>query len=114
MSAFQLDFPQPDIARLVFDQPGSKANTLGQAVQSDLENVLDELERRTDVSGLIFASGKPGMFIAGADLKELGAATDAETARRLVHRGLALIARFEKLPYPTIALIDGSCMGGGL
>ncbi|MBX9681844.1 MAG: enoyl-CoA hydratase/isomerase family protein [Gemmataceae bacterium] len=114
MSAFQLDFPEPGFARLAFDLPGSKANTLGQAVQAELEAVLDDLERRRDVKGLLFASGKPGMFIAGADLKELGAASDEATNRRVVQRGLDLIARFEKLPYPTVVLIDGSCMGGGL
>src|SRR5947209_16702942 len=55
------------------------------------------------------------MFIAGADLKELGGARpDPDTARRLVRRGLDLIAAFESLPYPTVAAIDGACMGGGL
>ncbi|MFO0867021.1 MAG: 3-hydroxyacyl-CoA dehydrogenase NAD-binding domain-containing protein [Gemmataceae bacterium] len=114
MPAFTLDFPESGYARLVFDLPGSKANTLGQAVQAELETVLDDLERRTDVRGLILASGKPGMFIAGADLKELGAASDDATNLQVVRRGLNLIARFEKLPYPTVVLIDGSCMGGGL
>lgn len=114
MSAFRLDFPKTGIARLTFDLPGSKANTLGQAVQSDLEAALDDLARRTDVAGLLFVSGKPGMFIAGADLKELGAASDEATNRRLVKRGLAIVARFERLPYPTVALIDGACVGGGL
>jgi 3-hydroxyacyl-CoA dehydrogenase/enoyl-CoA hydratase/3-hydroxybutyryl-CoA epimerase/enoyl-CoA isomerase len=114
MAAFNLDFPEPGYARLIFDLPGSKANTLGQAVQAELETVLDDLERRTDVRGLILASGKPGMFIAGADLKELGTASDEAANLRVVRRGLDLIARFEKLPYPTVVLIDGACMGGGL
>src|SRR5262249_18381324 len=65
--------------------------------------------------GLILASGKPGMFIAGADLKELGSAkADPELTRKLVQRGLKIIERFESLPFPTVALIDGACMGGGL
>jgi 3-hydroxyacyl-CoA dehydrogenase/enoyl-CoA hydratase/3-hydroxybutyryl-CoA epimerase/enoyl-CoA isomerase len=103
------------LARITFDQPGSKANTLGQAMLAEFEQVLAELEARQDLEGLIFQSGKPGMFIAGADLKELGAAqADASVNRRLVQRGLDVIARFEKLPYPTVALIDGACMGGGL
>src|SRR5439155_24009623 len=53
-------------------------------------------------------------FLAGADLKELGSASpDPAQTRRLVKRGLDIIARFEALPYATIALIDGACMGGG-
>ncbi|MFO0968370.1 MAG: 3-hydroxyacyl-CoA dehydrogenase NAD-binding domain-containing protein [Gemmataceae bacterium] len=103
-----------DIAVVTFDLPGSKANTLGQPVQSDLETLLVDLEKRTDLHGLILQSGKPGMFIAGADIKELGAPiSDAEQVRRLVRRGLAIIGRFENLPFPTVALIDGSCLGGG-
>src|SRR5262249_3245280 len=56
-----------------------------------------------------------GMFIAGADLRELGTARpDPDTTRRTVRRGLAVIAAFESLPYPTVAAIDRACMGGGL
>ena len=60
------------MARVVFDLPGSKANTLGQAVLADWEELLSNLEARQNVRGLLLVSGKPGMFIAGADLKELG------------------------------------------
>lgn len=103
------------LAVVTFDQPGSRVNTLGQGALADLEAVLAELTGRTDVVGLVLRSGKPGMFIAGADLRELaGARPDAETARRLVRRGLDLIAAFERLPFPTVAAIDGPCVGGGL
>jgi 3-hydroxyacyl-CoA dehydrogenase / enoyl-CoA hydratase / 3-hydroxybutyryl-CoA epimerase / enoyl-CoA isomerase len=105
---------QDKIATVTFDLPNSRANTLGQAVLADFENLLPQLEGNKDLQGLLFQSGKPGMFIAGADLKELGAAVaDLEQTRKLVKRGLDIIARLEKLPFPTIALIDGSCMGGG-
>jgi enoyl-CoA hydratase/carnithine racemase len=103
------------IGILTFDQPGSRANTLGQAVLGEFEAILTQLKGRKDVKGLILRSGKPGMFIAGADLKELGGAKpDPEQTRKLVKRGLVLIAGFEALPYPTVAAIDGACMGGGL
>src|SRR6185369_9563234 len=95
--------------------PNSRANTLGQAIQADFEVALEQLKNRTDLKGLILCSGKPGMFIAGADLKELGAAQhNPEQTRQLVKRGLDIIAAFEALPYPTVAAIDGACMGGGL
>jgi 3-hydroxyacyl-CoA dehydrogenase/enoyl-CoA hydratase/3-hydroxybutyryl-CoA epimerase/3-hydroxyacyl-CoA dehydrogenase/enoyl-CoA hydratase/3-hydroxybutyryl-CoA epimerase/enoyl-CoA isomerase len=114
-SALKLDVLKDGIALVTFDQPGSRANTLGQTVLSDLDFVLGQLEARTDLCGLIFQSGKPGMFIAGADLKELGSAEgDLGQTRKLVERGLDIIARFEALPYPTTAIIDGACMGGGL
>src|SRR5262249_54758717 len=70
---------------------------------------------RQDVRGLILRSGKPGMFIAGADLNELGAAlADPLQAQRLTLRGLDLFGSFEKLPFPTVAAIEGACVGGGL
>jgi 3-hydroxyacyl-CoA dehydrogenase/enoyl-CoA hydratase/3-hydroxybutyryl-CoA epimerase/enoyl-CoA isomerase len=115
LSAFRLDFDADGVAILTFDTPGSKANTLGQAVIAELAERIAEIEARSGVTGLLLQSGKPGMFIAGADLKELGdAQVTPETTRTLVQRGLALIARIERLPFPTVALIDGPCVGGGL
>ena len=115
-AALRLDFSSDGIAQITFDQPGSKANTLGQAILAEFETILDQLvETRTDLRGLILTSAKPGMFIAGADLKELGSAQpEPNQTRRLVAAGLGIIARFENLPYPTVAVIDGACMGGGL
>src|SRR6266545_596706 len=106
---------QDGIGVLTFDQPNSRANTLGQAVLAEFEGVLGQLEARKDVRGLILRSGKPGMFIAGADLNELGAAKpEPAQTRASIKRGLDIIARFEALPYPTVALIDGACLGGGM
>jgi 3-hydroxyacyl-CoA dehydrogenase / enoyl-CoA hydratase / 3-hydroxybutyryl-CoA epimerase / enoyl-CoA isomerase len=119
--ALRLDIFPDGIAQLTFDLPGSKANTLGQAVLAEFEGMLDHLESLSRASksgaprGLILCSGKLGMFIAGADLKELGSARpDPEQTRRLVKRGLDIVYRFENLPFPTVAVIDGACMGGGL
>src|SRR6516162_8054820 len=114
LSALKLEI-KDGIALITFDQPGSRANTLGQAVLAEFEEVLGKVEKHSDLRGLILASGKPGMFIAGADLKEMGSAeSNPEQTRKIVERGLGIIARFEALPYPTIAVIDGACLGGGL
>jgi 3-hydroxyacyl-CoA dehydrogenase/enoyl-CoA hydratase/3-hydroxybutyryl-CoA epimerase/enoyl-CoA isomerase len=125
-AALRLDFAQPGIARITYDQPGSRANTLNQSVQTEFENLLSQLEQQPNLQGLIFCSAKPGMFIAGADLNELAsvkkpspptplAEGDGKTfdPRALTLRGLNIIARFERLPCPTVVLIDGACMGGG-
>ena len=121
-AALRLDFLPAEIgaapgriALVTLDQPGSKANTLSQAILGELEGLLAELNRHTDLAGLVLRSGKPDMFIAGADLKELGGPQPSpETSRRLVKRGLDVVAGFENLPFPTVAAIDGACMGGGL
>jgi 3-hydroxyacyl-CoA dehydrogenase/enoyl-CoA hydratase/3-hydroxybutyryl-CoA epimerase/3-hydroxyacyl-CoA dehydrogenase/enoyl-CoA hydratase/3-hydroxybutyryl-CoA epimerase/enoyl-CoA isomerase len=103
------------IAVVTFNQPKSRANTLNQAVLAELESVLYTLSRRTDLKGVILRSGKPGMFIAGADLRELGSSLlNHAEAEKLTKRGHDLIAGFEKLPFPTVAAIEGACQGGGL
>src|SRR5262249_46105124 len=103
-AAIKLEILPDRIALVTFDQPGSRANTLGQAIQGELEAVLAELGRQKTLVGLVFRSGKEGMFIAGADIKELGGAKpEPDVSRQLVKRGLDVIAAFENLPYPTVA-----------
>lgn len=114
-AALRLEVVQGDIGLLTFDLPGSRANTLGQPVLAEFEQILTSLEGRKDLAGLVLASGKAGMFIAGADLNELGSAkADPALARKMCQRGHDILNRFESLPYPTAAAIDGACMGGGL
>ena len=59
------------IGLVTFDLPDKKVNTLSQAVLRELAGLVGQLEQRTDLRGLLFKSGKPGQFIAGADLNEL-------------------------------------------
>jgi 3-hydroxyacyl-CoA dehydrogenase/enoyl-CoA hydratase/3-hydroxybutyryl-CoA epimerase/3-hydroxyacyl-CoA dehydrogenase/enoyl-CoA hydratase/3-hydroxybutyryl-CoA epimerase/enoyl-CoA isomerase len=114
-TSVRLEILDGNIALATLDQPGSRANTLGQALLGELESFFAGLAGRRELRGLIFRSGKPGMFIAGADLREMAAVPDdPELKRRLVRRGHDLIASIEDLPYPTVAAIDGACMGGGL
>jgi 3-hydroxyacyl-CoA dehydrogenase/enoyl-CoA hydratase/3-hydroxybutyryl-CoA epimerase/enoyl-CoA isomerase len=111
--ALKLDFVRDKIARITFDQPGAKVNTLHSGVLAEFEEMLAQLEKQ-QLDGVVMC-GKPGSFIAGADLRELAQAKpNSDQSRGLIQRGLDIIARFEKLPCPTVALIDGACMGGGL
>lgn len=111
---FRLEIGADQIAILTFDTPGSRANTFGQAVVAELSKIFADLAKRTDVRGLVLRSGKPGMFIAGADLRELGSKPDPEMARALTLKGHDMMNAAQNLPFPTVAAIDGSCMGGGL
>jgi 3-hydroxyacyl-CoA dehydrogenase/enoyl-CoA hydratase/3-hydroxybutyryl-CoA epimerase/3-hydroxyacyl-CoA dehydrogenase/enoyl-CoA hydratase/3-hydroxybutyryl-CoA epimerase/enoyl-CoA isomerase len=113
--SLRLEILDGNIALATLDQAGSRANALNQALIGELEGFVSQLAARPALRGLVFRSGKPGMFIAGADLRELGSVPDdPDLKRRMVHRGLDLMAAFEKLPFPTVAAIDGACMGGGL
>jgi enoyl-CoA hydratase/carnithine racemase len=104
------------VAVLTFDQPGSKANVLTRELWTEFGEALATLATRTDVKGLVLASAKPGIFIAGADLKLLANASgpnDPEV-RAFIEQGLRVLEQLEALPFPTCAAIDGAALGGGL
>ena len=70
MSAFQLDVQEDGLAVLTFDLPGEKVNKFSTAVVAELADVLVRLSREARIRGLLVRSGKPDIFIAGADVKE--------------------------------------------
>jgi 3-hydroxyacyl-CoA dehydrogenase/enoyl-CoA hydratase/3-hydroxybutyryl-CoA epimerase/3-hydroxyacyl-CoA dehydrogenase/enoyl-CoA hydratase/3-hydroxybutyryl-CoA epimerase/enoyl-CoA isomerase len=113
--AFRFEIVQESIGKLTFDLPESKVNTLSGAVIVELEEYVGQLEKRPDLRGLLLASGKPDQFIAGADLRELAALArlTREQAVSLLTRGHQLFGRISRLPFPTVALVDGVCLGGG-
>jgi 3-hydroxyacyl-CoA dehydrogenase/enoyl-CoA hydratase/3-hydroxybutyryl-CoA epimerase/3-hydroxyacyl-CoA dehydrogenase/enoyl-CoA hydratase/3-hydroxybutyryl-CoA epimerase/enoyl-CoA isomerase len=110
-----LTFPEADIAVLTFDMPDKSANVLSRSVLVELHNHLDALEKRKDLAGLVVRSGKPGTFIAGADLREFVASLDVEQSQvvEMARRGQMLFARLSKCPFVTVCAIDGVCVGGG-
>src|SRR4051812_18911118 len=114
-SALRLEELPDHVALVTFDLPEKKVNTLGQAVLMELTGLVGELEKRTDLRGLLFRGGKPGNFIAGADLNELGALAFAprEQVLKGIGFGHGLFNKVSRLPFPTVALVDGNCMGGG-
>jgi 3-hydroxyacyl-CoA dehydrogenase / enoyl-CoA hydratase / 3-hydroxybutyryl-CoA epimerase len=113
LNNWKLERDADGIAWATLDAAGSAANTLGAAVLSELELVLDQLTLRPP-TGLVIRSGKAAGFIAGANIDEFTRIDSAEGARALVERGWKLFQRLARATYPTLALIRGHCMGGGL
>ena len=113
-SAIQLT-EQDGIGLLTFDQPQSKVNVLSTAFWNELAGAITPLEKKS-LKGLVLRSAKPGIFIAGADLKELADASpgDPMPTRRFLEHGQAVLNHLEALPFPTVALIEGATLGGGL
>ncbi|HRP98678.1 MAG TPA: 3-hydroxyacyl-CoA dehydrogenase NAD-binding domain-containing protein, partial [Rhodocyclaceae bacterium] len=101
------------IAWLAFDRAASATNTLSAEVLAEFGAALDVLEQAPP-RGLVIASAKPAGFIAGADITEFSRIESAAAARALVERGWRLFERLAQLAFPTLALIRGHCMGGGL
>src|SRR5437773_6506384 len=101
------------IATLLFDRAGATANTLSQQVLAELNEALDIFERDPP-KGVIVRSGKASGFIAGADITEFGKLSNPDAAIALVKRGWDTFMRVAHVSYPTLALIKGFCLGGGL
>jgi 3-hydroxyacyl-CoA dehydrogenase/enoyl-CoA hydratase/3-hydroxybutyryl-CoA epimerase len=101
------------ICWLTFDKADSSANTLSQDVLEELDAELGRpLER--DVRGLVFASAKTTGFVLGADVNEFAELASATQGAELAARGQRLFARIAGLDVPTVAVIDGFALGGGL
>lgn len=102
---------------LTFDLPGEKVNIFSQEVMTEFEDLLSQFENNSKneqkIDALILFSGKPGNFIAGADIKMFQAIQTIEDARALSRKGQMLANRWEDLPFPTIAAVNGSALGGG-
>ncbi|HQR04418.1 MAG: enoyl-CoA hydratase/isomerase family protein [Proteobacteria bacterium] len=97
----------------ILDCPEQSTNALSAEVMAELGTLLDQLDEHPPTA-LIFRSGKESGFIAGADIKEFSTLDTAEKAQALVARGWNLFNRLAAVRYPTLALIRGHCLGGGL
>ena len=101
------------IAWLLFDKKDASTNTLDDDTLTELDAVLDKLERERP-RGLVIRSAKPGGFVAGADIAQFTRITDTAQIEALLTRGHGVLNRLDRLPLPTIAVIHGYCLGGGL
>lgn len=101
------------IATLVFDVPGEKVNTFTACRLRELEDELEAIAGRKDVRALLLRSAKPGIFVAGADLREFGGLHEPSDAFVAARAGQIAFARLASLPFPVFAVIDGACLGGG-
>ncbi|QTQ31495.1 3-hydroxyacyl-CoA dehydrogenase/enoyl-CoA hydratase [Aromatoleum bremense] len=101
------------LAWLYLDRAGAATNTLSRDVLDELAAVFAALEAQPP-QGLVIASAKPAGFVAGADIEEFTRLDSPQAARDLVGRGWELFNRLARLRFPTLALIRGHCLGGGL
>jgi 3-hydroxyacyl-CoA dehydrogenase/enoyl-CoA hydratase/3-hydroxybutyryl-CoA epimerase len=101
------------ICLLTFDRPESGANIFDGTTLDELNEHLDFIERDTSLRGLIIASAKKTIFIAGADLKTLLQGAQSGEMRAFIARGQKVINRLAELKIPTVAAIHGASAGGG-
>ena len=97
---------------LILDKQKTDTNVLSTAVLEQLGRLLDDIVSNPP-RAVVFRSGKARGFIAGADVNEFLEVNTTEEALNMIRRGQTLFSRIADLSCPTIAMIEGFCMGGG-
>jgi 3-hydroxyacyl-CoA dehydrogenase/enoyl-CoA hydratase/3-hydroxybutyryl-CoA epimerase len=101
------------VCLLTFDRPDSGANIFDAATLDELSEHLDFVENDASLRGLIIASAKKSIFIAGADLKTLLQQAQSGDMGAFIARGQQIFSRLANLKIPTVAAIHGASAGGG-
>ncbi|WP_182870086.1 3-hydroxyacyl-CoA dehydrogenase NAD-binding domain-containing protein [Rhodopirellula sp. JC639] len=109
-----LSLDDSGVYRIALNVPGRPMNVLNESVMAELEQAVNELETRSDVKLVVFKSTKESGFLAGADVEAIEAIESADHAERLMKQGQQLFDRIDHLPMPTLAVLHGPCLGGGL
>jgi 3-hydroxyacyl-CoA dehydrogenase/enoyl-CoA hydratase/3-hydroxybutyryl-CoA epimerase len=114
MNTLTLEIEKNGVANLIFDLPNEKVNKLSAPVMEELEKALNVIDGNKAIRVLIITSEKKDIFIAGADINEIKEIHSKEDAYNKVSRGQNILNKIANLKIPTIAVINGACLGGGL
>lgn len=98
---------------LTLNRKDASVNSISVSVLDELDQLITQLIQ-TPPSAVIIISGKEKGFIAGADIKEILELKTEEEAYQFARHAQKIFARLEHLPVPTVAMIQGFCLGGGL
>ena len=110
---FKLTRDSDGIAWILFDRADASANTLSADVLEEFDAILTVLLARRPV-GIVIRSAKASGFIAGADVNAFRGASDPVAVEAEIARAHAVIDRFEAIAIPSVAVVHGFCLGGGL
>lgn len=111
---WRLESDADKVLWLYFDKQNASVNTLDREVMEELSSIVDTLQNDTEHKGVILLSGKKTGFIAGADISQFSKFKDIDEAYALLRKGQNIIDRLEGLKMPSVAMIDGFCLGGGM
>src|SRR3990167_9876224 len=111
---WHIDSDDQHIIWLGLDKQNSSVNTMDDTVLDELNGILQDLSLDQQAKGLVIYSCKSSGFIAGADLHIFSKFKSKEQVATFLNKGQVVLARLEALPIPTVAMISGFCMGGGM
>lgn len=102
------------IARILIDNP-QRRNALSRAMWRAIPEVVQQALATPGIRVLVLQGATPGTFAAGADISEFEQTyASQEEALRANAEIQAAVDALEQCPLPTVALIDGACVGGGI
>jgi 3-hydroxyacyl-CoA dehydrogenase / enoyl-CoA hydratase / 3-hydroxybutyryl-CoA epimerase len=102
------------ILRVTINCKERPVNVLSRVGLDELRELIRSVAVDSTIRGVLFQSGKPGVFIAGADITEFEGLANEDASREVSQFGQAVFQELEDLRVPTVALISGACLGGGL
>src|SRR3954454_3540453 len=105
------EFDKERLAWLTFDKEGESANTFSRQALEEVRGALRGIGAERP-KGLVIRSAKDN-FIAGADVEEFPRFKSPEEAMSFVRLGWDVFQELSELPFPTTAMVNGFCMGGG-
>ena len=113
MSNIVLEINQ-NVARIIFDLENEKVNKLSFEILKEFDEKLNIIKDDSSIKALVIDSAKKDIFIAGADIKEIEKLKDEKEVYDSLMEVHQIFNKLENLKIPTIAYINGACMGGGL
>lgn len=105
---------QENIVWLFFDKKSSPVNTIDKNVLDEFKILLNIIEKDESIQGLVITSGKNTGFIVGADIQTISFLSNEKEIFDFIQQGQRVFGQLAQLKIPTVALIKGFCLGGGL
>jgi 3-hydroxyacyl-CoA dehydrogenase / enoyl-CoA hydratase / 3-hydroxybutyryl-CoA epimerase len=111
---FRIDSTKDGVSIVTMDVAGERVNSLSAETNKEFEEIFVSLIDDRSVKAVVLTSGKPGNFIAGANIDMLRHVGNAKEAENMSLSAQEALARLEAARFPVVAAIDGACLGGGL
>ncbi len=111
---WRLETDSDQILWIYFDKQNANVNSIDYDVMEEFSKIIETLSKDKQHKGMIIASAKKSGFIAGADISKFSQFKDVYEATALLKMGQQIFDQLEALKIPSVAMIEGFCLGGGL
>lgn len=102
-----------NVCVVTIDTPGEKVNSLSTNTATEFTEVLNKIKSDPNIQAAVLISGKPGNFVAGADIQMLSKFKTKDDVVNVSRQGQSLFQALEECPKPVVSAVAGTCLGGG-